>query len=479
MKLNKLFKNAPEIEIEQLSIDSRMPMNKALFFCLDGIKYDGHKFINEAIDNGAIAIVYSKEIDTSKKAIYIKVNDVNETLYNVADIFYNHPNEGINKYLISGCYGRSSVSSIINYYLNIKDSCGYVGIFGINYNDKHLDVTFPALTPLENIKIMDTLKNNGIKNVVFESSVISLFYKKSNVIKPDVFIYTNTSKYCTDYKVCNNYYFDNLRRYLYSLEDSTCVLFNRDDESFDELNDSINNYKTYGQDANSDYLISDISLLDNLTTFKIKYLENEYIVNSKLLGIQNVYNLTAAIAALNIKGFSIDDIANTISNLDYIEGVMEKIHDKYNVIIDCGNELDNIKNSVSYAKTVTKGNVVCLASINYSDSDIKIKSIIEYLEDNANIIILTENETLHDEPMNILSRCDEYIKTKKVLKIAYRSVAIENAINILHNDDTLLILGKGNEKFFNISFGKERYLGDKFYADRYISKREENYDETF
>ena len=478
MKLNLLFKNAPDIEIEQLSTDSRMPMNNALFFCLDGIKYDGHKFVDEAIKNGAIAIIYSKDIDTSKKAIYIKVNDVNETLIKAADIFYNHPSEGINKYLVSGCYGRSTVSSFINYYLNIKDTCGYIGIFGINYNDKHLDITFPALTPLENIKILDTLKSNNIKNVVFESSVISLFYKKANVIKPNVFVYTNTSKFCSDYRVCNNYYFENIRRYLYSLEDDTCVLFNRNDESFEELHDSVNNYKTYGEDPKSDYIISDISLNLNSTSFKLTYLDKEYVVNTKLLAVSNVYNLTAAIASLNIMGNDIEDIVSTLNDFNYIEGVMERVSDEYNIIIDCGKEIDNIKNSIEFAKSVTKGNIVCIVPINYSDSDVKLKQMIEYLENNADKIILTENETLQGEAMSILSRCNKYISTKKVIEIAYRSVAIENAINILHEDDTLIIFGKGNEKFLDMSLGKERYLGDKFYTDKYINIRKDDENET-
>ena len=74
MLLSKLFKGAPDLEIEQLSIDSRLSMKNAIFFCLDGIKYDGHDYIEEAIKNGAKVIVYSKEQEQKFKAIYIKVS---------------------------------------------------------------------------------------------------------------------------------------------------------------------------------------------------------------------------------------------------------------------------------------------------------------------------------------------------------------------------------------------------------------------
>ena len=72
MLLSKLFKNAPDIEIEQLSVDSRLSMKNAIFFCLNGIKYDGHDYIEEAVNNGAKVIVYSKDQPVKYKAIYIK-----------------------------------------------------------------------------------------------------------------------------------------------------------------------------------------------------------------------------------------------------------------------------------------------------------------------------------------------------------------------------------------------------------------------
>lgn len=478
MKLNKLFKSAPEIEIEQLSTDSRLPMKNAIFFCLDGIKYDGHNFIDEAINNGAKVIIYSDEIRDKRNAIYIKVKSVNDTLLKVADIFYNYPNQGIDKYLISGCYGRSSVSTMINHYLNKVSTCGSVGTFGINYKDKHLDTTFPALTPLENLKVLDNFKNSGIKNATFETSVISLFFRKLDVIKPEVFIYTNTSKYCSDYKVCNNSYFEYLRRYFYSLEDKTCVLFNADDEAFFELSESVNNYVTYGKRNECTYRIENIKLDLNGCKFNICYKDETYEVQSKLLGVNNVYNLTAAIAALHIRGHKIVDVINGISNINYVDGVMEKVNDEYNIIIDCGYEIDSVKSSIEFAKTTRKGRLIGILGINYSDNDYRLKNIMQILEDNLDIVILTEDESSQGEVMNILSKADKFTKTKKVLHISYRSVAIENAINIMEKDDTLLVLGKGGEKFLTMGFGKERYAGDKHYVNKYLNRRKEDENET-
>lgn len=78
--------------------------------------------------------------------------------------------------------------------------------------------------------------------------------------------------------------------------------------------------------------------------------------------------------------------------------------------------------------------------------------------------------------MNILARCDKYTTSNRVIHCSMRSIAIENAIEIMNKNDVLIIIGKGNEKFLEMGLGKENYHGDKYYAKKFIDKRrrEEN-----
>ena len=131
-----------------------------------------------------------------------------------------------------------------------------------------------------------------------------------------------------------------------------------------------------------------------------------------------------------------------------------------------------------YARKVTTGKVIGVIGINYSDSDERIKNIMNLSNKYLDVVVLTEDESLQGEVMSILSKADKYSTLGKVVHIQYRSVAIENAINLMNSNDTLLILGKGNEKYLNMGLGKEKYLGDKHYAIKYISKRKEFENET-
>lgn len=475
MLLNKIFKDAPEIEIEQLSVDSRLSMKNAIFFCLDGIKYDGHDYIKEAIDNGAKVIIYSKPQDVKYKAIYIQVKNVTNTMIKVADIFYNHPNSGIDKYIIMGNYGRSSVAKFINHYLNTISTCGYVGILGVKYNDILFNSSYPTLNSLDNLKILDTLKKANIKSVTFEASPSALNLQKLDCVKPEYVIYTCTDKTSSEYQSSD--FFTYIRRYLYTLENDTTLILNIDDESFNELNDSVDNYVTYGVRENANYRISDIKVSKKGIEYDLTYQSDSYHIESKLQGKINVFNLTAAIVALHQKGYDMKNIIDVFKNVNYVDGVMEKVDEEYNIIVDCAYDIDSIEEICKYASvTKNNGKSIGVFSINYSDDDKRLEKIINILDKYMDVIILTEDESLDSEIMDILERCNKFSTSKKVLHISVRSLAIEEAIEIMNKNDVMIIVGKGNERYLSMGLGKEFYYGDKYYAKKYLEKRrrEEN-----
>lgn len=479
MRLDELFKNAPAIEIDQLSDDSRMPMSNAIFFCIKGIKDDGHDFVAEAIENGAKVIVYSDEINRNGKAIYIKVNNVFETLKAIADRFYDYPNNDIDEYVVSGCYGKCSVSSFINHYLNIDHTCAYIGALGIKYSHFELQTSFATLTSLENLKTLVKIKKEGCHSATFEASASSLAYKKLDPLDPDIFIYTNTYQLSPDYRASQNDYYDYIRRYLYHLEAKTKVIFNKDDMAYENLKDALDGCITYGTSPDSDYMISDIGMSKEGSVFTISHDENQYRVQTNLLSLSNVYNLTAAIAALHQQGYDMENIIGSFRNVNYIDGILEKIDEDYNIIIDSAFSLDAMEEIMSYGRFISKNNkLIGVVPICYSDNNRRIEKLISLCEKYLDIVILTEDESYDGDVLSILNRARSYFVKNNEVLIEVRSLAIKYAIDLMNSDDTLLILGKGNEKFLEMGLGKEFYLGDKHYALKYIRKRKEEENET-
>ncbi len=477
MLLSRLFKGAPDIEIEQLSIDSRHSMKNAIFFCLDGIKYDGHNYIEEAIENGAKVIVYSKEQQEKHKAVYIRVANVNNMLTKVANIFYNEPNQGIEKYVVLGNYGRSSVASFINDYLNSVSSCGYIGILGIRYNGLELNSSFTTLNILDNLKMLDTMKKNQVRHCTFEADASSLNLQKLDSVSPECVIYTCTNRNSSEFQT--NDYYTYVRRYLYTLENNTSVIFNIDDESFNELKECVDHYITYGTSTIADFQIRDITISTSGVSYKLIHEGKSYSVKSVVQGMVNVYNLTAAIAALVCRGNDIEKVIAHMSDIPYVSGVMERVDQEYNIIIDSAYDLSSIEEVFRYASFVKHRNkAIGIVSINYSDGDKRLEKIMDLCGKYLDITILTENESLESEVMEILERCHKYEKNGRTLYMPLRSQAIEYGVELMNHNDTLLIIGKGNERFLSMGLGREFYYGDRYYAVKYIEKRRREENET-
>ena len=107
MNLNQLFNSAPDMQIDSLSVDSRVKNGNALFFCLKGMVFDGHQFVDQAISNGAVAIVHSDPLPkVSDKVAYVLVDDVLKTLNVIASRFYGNPSVALKVFSVTGTNGK-------------------------------------------------------------------------------------------------------------------------------------------------------------------------------------------------------------------------------------------------------------------------------------------------------------------------------------------------------------------------------------
>lgn len=478
MLLSKLFKGAPDIDIEQLSTDSRLPMKNAIFFCMSGIKYDGHEYVNEAVKNGAKVIVYSQELKDKPHAIYVKVKDVSDTLKKVANVFYDYPARDLQTYIVSGTYGRCVVAKLINHFLNKRLLSAYIGILGIQYNNEFFQMSFPTLSSLDNAKALYNLKNRDVKAVTLEATASSLNLRKLDIISPDLFVFNGCDERSSEFGLSNKEYYNWIRRFMYTLEHDTKVVLFRDDNSYEELRDSVENYVSFGETIDSDYQIANISLSIKGSKFSLIHNNIHHDVNTGLKGSVNVLNLTAAIAALNQYGYDIDEVIEGLSDAEDIEGIYQGVDDKYNIIVDACYDICNLEEIEKYARSVTDGKLITLYGIDYYFEDSRIEKMAKILNKYSDVVVFTEDGSYQSEVSKILSRCDEYDTDHKFVKFIYRSSAIESAVDLMNENDTLLILGKGNEEFLQMGLGKEFYFGDAYYAIKYIHKRkdEENYE---
>lgn len=466
MLLNELFENAPEIEIENITSDSRSKKKNSIFFCIKGMVFDGHKYYKQSIANGAVVIVHSHSIDTTvKNVVFIKVPNVVEALGRVSDKFYHYPSKQLFMYGVTGTNGKSSVTSLIKKLLNNYKKCGYIGTISIEYNDLKLPPLLTTPTVLDLQYYLSEMVDAGMDSCALEVSSIGIEQKRVNNIDFDIAIFTNLTHDHMDYHGSMSAYFNAKKQFFDSMKIEGIVITNVDDQYGLEI---VENTKakvyTYGIDNEADYRAKDIDLQAKQTIFTLECKEGDFRLKTNLVAKFNVYNLLATIAALRLSGIEMSQIISSLDTLGHIEGRMHLIEENqpFNIIVDFAHTPDGIEKVFQYASEITspKNRIIAVFG-SAGKRDIKKRVIFGELADKyCDMVILTEDDPRDEDVEDIANQIASGIKNTNYTIVLDRYNAIRQAIDIANINDTILILGKGDEQFMYRVYGREPYIGD-------------------
>lgn len=476
MKLTELFENVPDIEIKSLMADSRKKRPDSIFFCVKGMMFDGHKFVEQAIANGAKVVVHSDPIDNMHDDItYILVEDVIETFNKVADAFYGYPSHKLLMFGVTGTNGKSSISCMIRDILNEFKPTGYIGTISIEYGNVKLPplLTTPDIDDLHGI--LKDMVDAGVEACALEASSIGIEQGRVDSIDFDVCMFTNLTHDHLDYHGTMANYFNAKKQLFDNLKEDAIAVTNVDDPYGLKI---VENCKckvvTYGIENEADYRAKDIQLLKDRTKFTLCVGNMEYPIETNLVAKFNVYNLLAVIASLNMKGLEIEKMLPYLMDLSQIEGRMQRINDgqPFNILIDFAHTPDGIEKVCQYASAITpKGKrIIAITGSAGKRDTIKRPVFGKILDKYCDMIILTEDDPRDEDPHQIAEEIAAGIEKTNYIMLMDRYAAIRDAIETADANDTIIILGKGDEKFIYRENGREPYDGDDTLAHRILKK---------
>lgn len=464
-----MIKNAPTTDIRGLSSDSRTVKKGDMYFCMPGISFDGHDFIDQAIENGAVCIVHSNDLDSNTikdGVIYIKVQDVVEALNQCARIFYGKPADKMTMYGITGTNGKSTIANIIKHIRDQYESCGYIGTISIEYGNTKL---LPNLTTPDVLFLHETLADMvaaGTKSCALEVSSHGLAQRRVDSIRFDAAIFTNfTYDHLDFHGTMESYYEAKTILFKKLVKEDGVSILNADEEKFDDLKDSsIAKVVSYGIENECDYRATNLVLSSNQSKFDLVVGQEIYPVTTNLVATYNVYNLLAAIAALHQTGMDLPTIIKAAANLPQIEGRMEQIDcgQPFHVIVDFAHTPDGMEKIMEFGRQIAGEQhkvISVFGSAGKRDID-KRKVFGELATKYCDFIILTEDDPRDESAYAIAEQIREGIKDTSNLFIDDRQEAIRQAIESANDGDVVLILGKGDEPFMYRENGRSPYLGD-------------------
>ncbi len=465
-----------DLFIENIMVDSRNKLDKAIFFCLVGLTVDGHSFIDKAIENGAICIVHSEDINKKEGITYIKVDDTTKALNDFANYFYNYPSKNMKIFGVTGTNGKTTTTYVLYDLLNrLNCKAGYIGTLGYEYDNKMHDQYFTTPNINDLHMMLKQMVDADCKAASIEVSSQGLDLHRTDSVDFDVAIFTNLTHDHLDYHKNYENYFKAKARLFNNMKKDGVSCINVDDEYGKKMiNESNCRVVTYGIDNNADYKANDLKLYADHSEFVLNFNNNSYNIYTNLVAKFNISNLLAAISALVESGFDINEIIPLLKDIKDVPGRCMHINEgqDYNVIVDYAHTPDGFIKILDYAKAITPIDKKIAVVFGLRGSGDREKRPIcgEIVDKYCDEIYIT-NDDNHEEDINsILDGIESGIKNHKAYRFEHRQDAIDAAIKNMQKGNTLCILSKGVETFVKENHKKLPYDGDHIIASRAIKK---------
>jgi len=460
-----------DINIDNVSYDSREIKPNSLFICIKGNNADSHNFIDEAVTNGAIAILVEKDITYSNKDIVIiKVKDTRISLANICNLFYKEPSKGLQLVGVTGTNGKTTVTHYIKDVLeSTGKTVGVIGTLGLKLTNEKLN--FSKTTPttpeaLELQKSFREFKDNNANSVIMEVTSSALAKHRVDFCDFDIGIFTNLSQdHLDEHGTMEAYKIEKMKLF------HKCKLgiINIDDNVSKEIiKDATCKILTYGIENSADIQATDIIYRRNSVSFKVNFKKTCNEVNVKIPGKFTVYNVLATIATCYSLGMSIENIIPLLPNINPVPGRIELIKNNLNknIIVDYAHTPDALEKLLIMAREITCGRIITVFGCG-GDRDTTKREIMGKIAGSlSDYCIITSDNPRTENPRLILDEIESGLLSTitPYEKILNRKRAIERGLKILKDDDLLIIAGKGHEDYQII--GKRKF----YFDDREVVK---------
>jgi len=498
MELKKLL-NGVEIkeivgemnqEIKGIAYHSKKVEKGFIFIAIRGLEFDGHKFVDEAIRNGAEAIIVEEDQKFNGKTM-VFVSNSRKALSKIASNFYGNPSSSLMLIGVTGTNGKTTITYLLE---SIFKKAGFnPGVIGtINYRYEGKIFSAPHTTPesLELQKILWEMKNEGVSHVIMEVSSHGLDLDRVTDCHFDCALFTNLTQDHLDYHASFQKYFEAKRRLfsdilVKSMKDKKFALTNIDDPMGEEIVKDINlKVIRYGLKPSSDVTANNIKTTFDGLSFDVKTKGNNFRIHSKLAGTFNVYNILAAIATCIEMGIPIEIIKEGIKSLEIVPGRFEKIENKkgIRILVDYAHTPDALERALLSLREIMKdkenpeGKIITVFGCGGDRDRTKRPLMGEISGRLSDLTLLTSDNPRTEDPLTIIQEIEKGLKSlslrewskeepffwrseKGYIKIPDRREAIRMAIKLAHPFlDTILIAGKGHEDYQII--GKKRFPFD-------------------
>lgn len=454
------------VGILQITSDSRKAGPGCLFVAVKGTQTDGHLYIPEVVEAGAVAILCeSIPEETTEEVVYISVDNPAYAMGLLASSFYDFPSRKVKLIGVTGTNGKTSVATFLfQLFRGLGYRCGLLSTVQNQIEDEIIPSTHTTPDALTLNLLLATMGNKGCSHVFMEVSSHAVVQNRIAGLEFEGGIFTNITHDHLDFHKTFDNYIQAKKGFFDELPPHAFALVNVDDRRGTVMvQNTMATVATYS--------------LQSMATFRAKIVDDSlegmtlnidnHEVWFRLIGRFNAYNLLAAYGAAILSGESQEEVLTVLSGIVSPSGRFEQIRSESNVvaIVDYAHTpdaLQNVLDTVTHLRTKSEQVITVVGCGGNRDASKRpaMTAIACKLSDK---VILTSDNPRYEDPIEILEQMKAGIPPldyKKTVVIPDRKEAIRQAAAMATSGDIILIAGKGHENYQEIK-GVKHHFDDK------------------
>lgn len=450
------LKGKDSVGIQALATDSRRVGRGSLFFALPGIRTDGHFYVAEAVDRGAVAVVCEKDCWVPPNVTLVQVRNLRAVLAKMAARFYGHPERDLELTGFLGTSGKTVASHLLRTFISKTEPVGLLGTIHYTVGNRSLPAHRTTPESIELFGLLAQIKDQGCRRAVMEVSAHGIDQERVAGLSFRNLCLLNLTPEHLHYHGSVDKYVALERAYLAKQASHlNCFVGGIDDERVRTILEGAPaelkaKALTFGCRPEADIRAENIRYSDRDTRFTLVWPEGEIKLVSPLLGEFNLQNVLAAIACGYAEGLDPIQMGADLLSFEGVRGRMERLDESqpFNILIDYMHTEAAYDKGLTMVREITKGRLITVFGCGGNRDATTRPVITGIVARHSDVAIATADNPRNETVGKIFDDMRQGNETARNLTfIDDRRAAIAEALAVAQPGDTVLIAGKGHETF--------------------------------
>ncbi len=445
------------IRFNAIQFDSRKVEQGDLFVAVRGTETDGHAYIDQAIEKGAVAIIYECDPGKyNKKVTYVKTSNSALALGIMASGFYGNPSAKMCVVAVTGTNGKTTTVTLLHrLFRKLGYETGLLSTIENKINERTLTATHTTPDAVQINRVMAEMVQQGCTHCFMEASSHAIEQNRTAGLTIQLAVFSNISHDHLDYHKTFDAYIKAKKKLFDELPPLSVALINIDDKRGLIMSQNTKAVKkTFGIKKMADYKGKVLS--DTMEGLELDI--QGTTAWFPLVGEFNAYNLLSAYAVADLLGEDPVEIMTSLSSIDRVPGRFERVRPETGIlaIVDYAhtpNALENVLITITRLRTKNE-KVITVVGCG-GDRDRQKRPEMAAIACNfSDKVIFTSDNPRTEDPEKIIAEMQKGVSPvayKKTLSIVNRKEAIKAACTMAEKNDIILVAGKGHETYQEIN----------------------------